>query len=337
MQTDALSPAHSPAHSQATIRPARHSRRRFLMSSASLLCAPALASGQEEPTFSADVKVVNVLASVRTRKNEIVRDLTKDDFLLLENGRPQTIRYFSRETDLPLTIGLMIDTSMSQQRVLDSERGASFRFLDQVLRESKDKLFVMQFDMAVQLRQPLTSSRKQLEEVLPYVDTPTRRELTKQTGGGTLLYDAIVQASDTVLKNQKNRKAMVVLSDGGENGSSATLTDAIEAAQRADTLIYSILFSDSSFSAPRFPFGGLDGRDILMRLSKETGASFFEVSKKQGIEQIYQAIEEELRSQYNLGFISDRPNEISEFRVLKLSTKQKGLVVQCRERYWAKA
>ena len=337
MQTDALSPAHSPAHSPATIRPARHSRRRFLMSSASLLCAPALASGQEEPTFSADVKVVNVLASVRTRKNEIVRDLTKDDFLLLENGRPQTIRYFSRETDLPLTIGLMIDTSMSQQRVLDSERGASFRFLDQVLRESKDKLFVMQFDMAVQLRQPLTSSRKQLEEVLPYVDTPTRRELTMQTGGGTLLYDAIVQASDTVLKNQKNRKAMVVLSDGGENGSSATLTDAIEAAQRADTLIYSILFSDSSFSAPRFPFRGLDGRDILMRLSKETGASFFEVSKKQGIEQIYQAIEEELRSQYNLGFISDRPNEISEFRVLKLSAKQKGLVVQCRERYWAKA
>jgi VWFA-related protein len=293
--------------------------------------------GQEEPTFSADVKVVNVLASVRTRKNEIVRDLTKDDFLLLENGRPQTIRYFSRETDLPLTIGLMIDTSMSQQRVLDSERGASFRFLDQVLRESKDQLFVMQFDMAVQLRQPLTSSRKKLEEVLPYVDTPTRRELTMQTGGGTLLYDAIVQASDTVLKNQKNRKAMVVLSDGGENGSSATLTDAIEAAQRADTLIYSILFSDSSFAAPRFPFRGLDGRDILMRLSKETGASFFEVSKKQGIEQIYQAIEEELRSQYNLGFISDRPNEISEFRTLKLSTRQKGLVVQCRERYWAKA
>ena len=329
MQTEAVSPATSP--------PARHSRRQFLRSTASLLCAPALALGQEEPTFSADVKVVNVLASVRTRKNEIVRDLTKDDFLLLENGRPQTIRYFSRETDLPLTIGLMIDTSMSQQRVLDSERGASFRFLDQVLRESKDQLFVMQFDMAVQLRQPLTSSRKKLEEVLPYVDTPTRRELTMQTGGGTLLYDAIVQASDTVLKNQKNRKAMVVLSDGGENGSSATLTDAIEAAQRADTLIYSILFSDSSFAAPRFPFRGLDGRDILMRLSKETGASFFEVSKKQGIEQIYQAIEEELRSQYNLGFISDRPNEISEFRTLKLSTRQKGLVVQCRERYRAKA
>ncbi len=276
-----------------------------------------------------------MLATVRTKKNEIVRNLTKDDFVLLENGRPQTIRYFSQESDLPLTIGLMIDTSMSQEHVLESERGASFRFLDQVLRESKDKLFVMQFDMAVQLRQGLTSSRKQLEEILPYVDTPTRRELNQQTGGGTLLYDAVLEASNKVLKDQKNRKAMIVLSDGDDHGSSATLAEAIEAAQRADTLVYSILFADSSFPLP-FPFGGGDGKGVLMRLSKETGASFFEVSKKQGIDQIYQALQEELRSQYSLGFISDKPNEISEFRALKLSTKQKGLVVQSRDRYWAR-
>src|SRR5579863_5748516 len=268
------------AQPPATTGPARNSRRQFLQSTASLLGARTLAVGQDEPTFSTDVKVVNMLATVRTRKNEIVRDLTKDDFLLSENGRPQTIRYFSRESELPLTVGLMIDTSMSQRRVLDSERTASFRFLDQVLRESQDKLFVMQFDMAVQLRQPLTASRQQLEEILPYIDTPTRRELGMQTGGGTLLFDAIVKASNEVLKNQKNRKAMIVLSDGGENGSTATLLDAIEAAQRADTLIYSILFSDSGYPAPRLP-DGMDGRGVLMRLSKETGASFFEVSKKQ--------------------------------------------------------
>jgi len=289
-----------------------------------------MAFGQDEATFSTSLNVVDVLATVRTKKNEIVRDLTKDDFTLAENGRPQTIRYFSKESELPLTVGLMIDTSMSQQKVLDSERTASFRFLDQVLRENKDKLFVMQFDMAVQLRQPLTSSRQALEEILPYVDTPTRRELSQQNGGGTLLFDAVVQASNEVLKNQKNRKAMVVLSDGGENGSTAALMDAIEAAQRADTLIYSILFSDSSF-------GGGDGRSILQRLSKETGASYWEVSKKHGIEDIYQSIEEELRSQYSMGFVSDQPPEISEFRNLKLTTKQKGLVVQTRERYWAKA
>jgi len=319
------------------IAPTRQSRRRFLVSTASLLGAGALAFGQEQSTFSTAVNVVDVLATVHTKKNEIVRDLTKDDFVLTENGRPQIIRYFSKESELPLTVGLMIDTSMSQQKVLDSERTASFRFLDQVLRESKDKLFVMQFDMAVQLRQPLTSSRRDLEEVLPYVDTPTRRELGMQDGGGTLLYDAVVQASNNVLKNQRNRKAMIVLSDGGENGSMATLMDAIEAAQRADTLIYSILFSDSSFPAPPFGFGGLDGRSVLMRLSKETGASYYEVSKKRGIEQIYQAIEDELRSQYSMGFVSDQPPEISEFRSLKLSTKQKGLIVQTRERYWAKA
>jgi len=313
------------------------SRRQFLCSAASVLWARSLARAQDQATFKSEVKVVNLLATVRTKKNEIVRDLTKEDFVLAENGRPQVIRYFSKESDLPLTIGLMVDTSMSQQKVLESERSASFRFLDQVLRESKDKLFVMQFDMAVQLRQPLTSSRRDLEAVLPYVDTPTRKELSMQDGGGTRLYDAIVEASNKILTDQKNRKAMIVLSDGGENGSTATLTDAIEAAQRADTLIYSILFSDSSYPSPPFGFGGLDGKEILLRLSKQTGASFYQVSKKQGIEQIYQAIEEELRSQYNLGFISDQPNEISEFRALKLSTKRKDLVLQYRERYWAKA
>jgi VWFA-related protein len=299
------------------------SRRQFLFSAASLLGSRALALGQEQATFSTDVKVVDVVASVRNKQREIVRDLTKDDFVLLENGRPQTIRYFVRESELPLTVGLMVDTSMSQQKVLDSERTASFRFLDQVLRESKDKLFVMQFDMAVQLRQPLTSSRQELEDILPLVDTPTRRELSMQNGGGTLLYDAIVEACNKVLKDQRNRKAMIVLSDGGENGSTATLLDAIEAAQRADTLIYSILFSDSGYPAPAF--GGPDGRTILQRLSKETGASFFEVSKKRGIEEIYDSIQSELRSQYNLGFISDQPVEISEF-----------LTVQARERYWAR-
>ena len=323
------------AHPPVTNHWSGPSRRQFLLSTASLLCAGSLARGQDEPTFSTDVKVVNVLATVRTKKNEIVRDLTKDDFVHSESGRPQTIRYFSRESELPLTVGLMVDTSMSQQRVLESERSASFRFLDQVLRESKDKLFVMQFDMAVQLRQPLTSSRRDLEEILPYVDTPTRRELSLQTGGGTLLYDAIVQASNAVLQNQRNRKAMIVLSDGDDNGSTATLTDAVEAAQRADTLVYSILFSDPGFPG-HFRFGA-DGRGALMRLSKDTGASFFEVSKKQSIEQIYEAIQEELRSQYNLGFISDQPGEISEFRSLRLATKQKGLIVQSRERYWAKA
>src|SRR5260370_12029032 len=126
--------------------------------------ALAVAYGQDTTTFSTDVKVVNLLATVRTKKGAIVRDLTKDDFSISENGRPQSIRYFSRETDLPLTIGLMVDTSMSQRRVLESERAASLRFLDPVLREAKDQVFIMQFDSVVHLRHEVTAARKKLDE-----------------------------------------------------------------------------------------------------------------------------------------------------------------------------
>ncbi|MGD0133385.1 MAG: VWA domain-containing protein [Bryobacteraceae bacterium] len=287
-------------------------------------------SAQDDPTFSTTVKVVNILATVRTKSGQLVNDLTKDDFALLENKRPEDIRYFSRESDLPLTIGLMVDTSMSQARVLEKERSASFQFVDQVLREGKDKVFVTQFDMAVMTRQQPTSSRRDLEQSLPYVDTPSKNELQAQRGGGTLLFDAVVKASREIMSTLPNRKAMIILSDGGDNGSDETLTSAIEAAQRADTLIYSILFAD-----PAYGGGGGEGRSWMERLAKETGGSFFEVSKKHGIGEIYGIIEQELRSQYNLGFVSDQPVRISEFRTLQLTAKRKDLVVQARDRYWA--
>jgi VWFA-related protein len=287
-------------------------------------------SAQDDPTFSTTVKVVNILATVRTKSGQLVNDLTKDDFALLENKRPEDIRYFSRESDLPLTIGLLVDTSMSQARVLEKERSASFQFVDQVLREGKDKVFVTQFDMAVMTRQQPTSSRHDLEESLPYVDTPSKNELQAQRGGGTLLFDAVVKASREIMSTLPNRKAMIILSDGGDNGSDETLTSAIEAAQRADTLIYSILFAD-----PAYGGGGGEGRSWMERLAKDTGGSFFEVSKKHGIGEIYGIIEQELRSQYNLGFVSDQPVRISEFRTLQLTAKRKDLVVQARDRYWA--
>jgi VWFA-related protein len=305
----------------------QQSRREFGLSAAALLWASAAMSGQEEPTFSTGVKVVNILANVLTKNKEIVNNLSKDDFQVSENGRPQAIQYFARQSDLPITIGLMVDTSMSQRRVLDAERGASFRFLDQVLRENKDRVFIIQFDMVVQFRQPLTASRRDLDEALAFVDTPTRQQLMNQRGGGTLLYDAVVTASKDIMKSQSGRKALIVLSDGVDVGSDSSLSDAIEAAQRADTLIYCIMFSDSN---------GTEGRGALARLSKETGAGFFEVTKKQGIEQTFDLIQEELRSQYSLGYVSDVPVRISEFRKIQLTTKQKGLVVQARDRYWAK-
>lgn len=302
------------------------SRRGFLLSAASLLALRA----QQDPTFSTEVKVVNVLTTVRTRKGEIVRDLTKDDFVLSESGRPQVIKYFAQQTDLPLTLGLLVDTSMSQQRVLDAERGACFRFIDQVLRQDKDHVFLMQFDFVVQIKQELTSSIKKLDDALVYVDTPTRRDLQNQRGGGTLLYDAIVEASKDVMRKLTGRKALIVLTDGVDFGSEATASAAIEAAERTDTLVYSILFSDEGYY-----LGGPDGRGILMRISRESGGAFYEVSKKQNINQVFDAIEAELRSQYNLGYVSDRPVEVSEFRKIQLATRQKGLLVQARDKYWA--
>lgn len=315
----------------------RYTRRQILRWAAVPGGIGTLARAQEDATFSTDVRVVNVLATVRDRQGRIIRDLAQADFSVAENGRPQTIRYFSRESDLPLTLGLMVDTSMSQQHVIDAERGASMRFLDQVLRETKDHVFLMQFDMAVRMSQALTNSRRKLEEALAFVDTPTRQDLSHQYGGGTLLYDAVVEACTQAMKNQSGRKALIVLSDGVDTGSEATLTGAIEAALRTDTLIYSILFADPGFYNGRLfgRMGGAGGRNALTRLSQEAGGGFFEVSKKQTIDDVYSILGEELRSQYSLGYVSDAPIHIAEFRKIQLKVKQQGLIVQARDRYWA--
>lgn len=285
----------------------------------------------EQPIFSSNVRVVSLLATVATKKGEIVRDLTKDDFTLLEDGRPQTIRYFSRETDLPLTLGLLIDTSMSQEKVLDKERGASFRFIDQVLRDTKDQFFILQFDMGVYVRQKLTASRKELDEALSYVDTPTRQELNMPSGAGTRLYDAVVVSARDVMKDRRDRKALIIMSDGVDTGSQATLAEALETAQRNETLIYSIYFTGGGGYFGDVP----DGRGVLERLARETGGGFFEVTKKRSIEQIFATIQDELRSQYSLGFVSDVPVTVHGFRKLQLTAKTKGLQVQSRDRYWA--
>ncbi len=303
------------------------------------LCAlPVLAqdAAPDTPTFSTNVKVVNVLATVRDRHGALIRDLAKDDFNLLEDGVPQTIQYFARESDLPLTVGLLVDTSMSQEHVIGDERRASYHFLDQVLRRRDDRVFVTQFDLAVMPRAPLTNDLRVLDEALSQLDTPSRRDLSMQTGGGTLLYDAVIAASHEILEKQTGRKAVVVLSDGVDTGSEASLKEAIEAAQRSDTLVYSILFSDAGFySVPFMGLGASEGRAALARMSRETGGGFFEVSRKLSIDAIFARIEDELRSEYSLGYVSSVPVRLSGFRKLRLAVAQKGLTVQARDRYWA--
>jgi VWFA-related protein len=192
----------------------------------------------------------------------------------------------------------------------------------------------MQFDTTIQVKADLTNKWSKLTEALAYVDTATRRELQMQGGGGTKLYDAIVQASKDIMKKQSNRKALILLTDGVDVGSESTPAEAIEAAQRSDTLLYSIEFSDPG-AYSFLPFGHPDGRKVLMRLAQETGGGYFEVTKKQSIDHIYALLQEELRSQYSLGYVSDEPVRISEFRKLQVTTKQKGLTVQSRNRYWA--
>ena len=307
--------------------------RRSVLQCAAALCGTRWAWTQDRPTFTTDVKVVNVLATVRNKTGALIGNLEKDDFVLAEDARPQTIRYFAHESDLPLTLGLMIDTSGSQVKVLDQERGASLRFLDRVFRENIDHVFIMQFDTSVQIRQPLTASIKKLNDAMAYVDGETRRQVRLQGGAGTLLYDSIVRASDEIMKKQTGRKALVVLSDGVDFGSEATLNDAIEAAQRADTLIYSMLYSDP-FAYGVFG-GGHDGRRVLQRMSDDTGGSYFEVTKKQNLDDMFEILEEELRNQYSLGYVSDKAVTLSEFRSIHLSAKAKGLQVQARKRYWA--
>jgi len=332
-----------------------------------LLPASRPVAGQQ-PTYSTEVKVVNVLASVRNKHGEIVRDLTKDDFLLAEDGRPQTIRYFARESDLPLRVGLLVDTSLSQRRVLEQERSASSTFLDQVLRLNKDQAFVIHFDREVELLQDFTSSRQKLQSALALLETP-RPARTAETdspgsrpgarrggGGGTLLYDAVYLASNDMMMKQPGRKALIVLSDGVDRGSKETLASAVEAALRADTLVYSILFKDEQPYGSRGGFGGPgrggmarrgggrgrypqqarpDGKKVLERVSRQTGGRLFEVSKKQPLEQIYHEIEEELRNQYNLGYTPDRPNAGPGYHKITLTTKEKHLIVQARDGYYA--
>ena len=349
-----------PSDNRVVRAPGGISRRALLFGAAS---APWIARAWQTPTYSADVKVVNVLATVRDKHGAIVRNLQRDDFTLEEDGRPQVIRYFARETDLPLTLGLLVDTSISERRRIGQERTASATFLDQVLREDKDKGFVIHFDHEVELLQDLTSSRQRLKAALNELETPQlerRREGGSGGGrgghgGGTALYDAVLLASDELMKKQSGRKALIVLSDGVDRGSKVPIESAIESAHRADTLVYSILFADEQpfshggYGGPGWggrrgggrmgrPGGNRpDGKKVLQQISKETGGGFFEVSKKQPLEQTYARIDEELRSQYNLGFTSDRPDAGPGYRHLRLTTRDKALTVQAREGYYASA
>src|SRR5579862_3326346 len=343
---------------------ARSGRALWLAPLVGSLFLPASAlRSQQPPQINVEVKVVNVLATVRDKHGQIVSTLGKDDFAIEEDGRAQTITYFARESDLPLSLGLLVDTSGSQRRVLDDERAASRSFINNMLREDRDKAFVLHFDREVELLQDLTSSRQKLESALDLLGAPQLVRAgggasggnggprQRYGGGGTTLYDAVYLASDEVIKKQQGRKALIVLSDGVDHGSKETLVDAIMTAQRADTVVYTILFADEQFQNPFAGFGGpgmgrhggghrypdeerVDGKKILERVSRETGGRLFEVSKKQPIDQIYASIAEELRNQYSLGY-TPAADISAGYHKIHLTVREKELNVQARDGYYS--
>jgi VWFA-related protein len=287
------------------------------------------------PVFRKNVTVVNVLFTVKDKHGALIPNLSKDHFELLEDGKPQTIKYFSTENDVPITLGLLIDSSKSMERMLPEEKVVASGFLQKVLT-NRDLAFVISFDISVDLLQDLTGDLHLLRGGLDKARINTNTVGMSPMGGpgpvptaggqnkGTLLFDAVYLASDEVLSRQVGRKAMIVLTDGEDVGSKLRLKDAIEAAQRADTVAYVLLITD-----PMYP----SNRSDMNNLAEQTGGRVISVSRPDKLDKAFAEIAAELRSQYLLGFSSNNPVNDGKFRRLEVKSKD-GYKVQARKGYY---
>ncbi len=226
-----------------------------------------------QTTLTVQARLVTLPVTVRDKKGKFITGLTKEDFTLTEDGRPETIKYLNVDTNLPLTLGLLVDTSGSMRDSLDRERSASKSFLDQMLAKPTDKAFLLHFDSEVELLEDLTPSKDKLERALDQLG-PTSDHLNsngdpddsgngnnrRRIHGGTTLYDAIYLASDELMRKQQGRKALIVLSDGQDRGSKETLGTAIEAAQRAETSVFAIYFKGEEQGSGFNPMNNGGGR-----------------------------------------------------------------------------
>lgn len=294
--------------------------------------------------ISVDVQVVNLLANVRDKKGVLINSLTKDDFELYEDGQLQEIKYFTRQADLPLTIGLLVDTSISQQRLVDIERQAGYRFFDKILRQKKDLAFLMSFDVDVELLQDLTDSRTLLNEGLQTLEVQTGSfgvtpGPVPQSGRppGTVMYDSIYLAASEMLKPQVGRKAVVLISDGNDFGSKLNDDEAVEAALKSDVIIFAVRYFDREFYFRSGTMAGGGGSGALRRLAQQTGGATYEVSRKRKLDDILDEINEAIRNQYSIGYTPARDTSESGFREIELRVKRKGYKVQAREGYYPEA
>ena len=303
--------------------------------------APAKA---EEPTetFRVSVDVVNVFFNVKDKRGGLVPSLTQADFEIYEDSKPQTIKYFSSESNQPLTLGLLLDTSGSVQRTLGAEKEVGMAFLNEVLGP-KDLAFLISFDVGVDLLQDFTNSRDRLRKAFQRARINTGGGTgtiipggggnpvpTAGPRGGTKLFDALYLGAHEKLASEVGRKAMILITDGHDDGSYYTLRQAVEAAQRADTVCYVLLLVDVGF------YGSVlyVGRGDMEKLTEQTGGRVIDVDRLEKLKPAFDQIALELRSQYNLGYTPTNNSQDGTFRKIEIKSVQKHKV-QARRGYYA--
>jgi VWFA-related protein len=300
----------------------------------------AQSGDQSVETFKAQVNVVNLFFNVKDKHGMLIPNLTKDDFQVSEDGKPQTIKYFSADANQPLTLGIMIDTSASQERVLEIEQQDCAEFLRQVLRP-KDEAFVINFDVDVSLDQDFTNSVHDLTRALNKV------QINAGMGGGppglgggpiptvprgTLLYDAIYLGAHEKLSTEVGRKAMIIFTDGEDQGSRESIREAIEAAQKADAMCYVILIADRGF----YGDFGYSGDSDMRKLAEATGGRVINVGNKEDkLKEAFNQIQNELRSQYNIGYTPTNEKLDGGYRKVQIKAKGGDYRVQARQGYYA--
>jgi VWFA-related protein len=297
------------------------------------VCAQILLNPPRDASvITVDVDLVNVLCSVRDKHGAYVKDLSKEDFEIREDGRRQEIRHFAREVDSPLTVALLLDVSGSVSAIIGTEKTAAARFFSEVLRPG-DKALLVGFAQLIAVWQDFTPSAARLADALeragPFVTPPGQSEYRPR--GGTLLYDAVNLVAKDKLMKQPGRKTMVLITDGEDNGSLVNLETANKAAQQSDAVVYGIHYEDGSRSSPR----KASGLSALEKLSGPTGGRTFHVSRRTPLEAIFNAIQEEMRSQYGLGYKSSNPATDGGFRRLEVKSSKSGLKVRARSGYYA--
>ena len=308
-----------------------------------MILATALLCAQDAPpTIKVDVDVVNILFNVRDKRSGLIGNLTKDDFTIFEDGKQQEIKYFNRETDLPLTIGLLIDVSASQMNLIDIEKNAADQFFNNVIRP-KDLAFLISFGADADLLQDYTSSARLLRKGLEGL------QVNSGVGGlqpgpvptasqprGTIMYDAVFLAAHDQLKGQVGRKVLVLITDGEDQGSRYTIKQAIESAQKADALIYSFFYVDRQFySRGRGIMFGGGNAGALRQMSDDTGGHVFQIDRKMTLQNAFDELNAEMRSQYAVAYTPSNPAKDGTFRKIEIRTGNKDWKVQARKGYYA--